>query len=156
MFFMDNDAKQVKRPLSIRRRLAPWVGGMLLFAIGQHLYYERIDGPYSYQVLLFEERGKTRLSSEYLAYVDGQIAPDTIILVIPDGQFSHVEFSGPIRSTKKNFTVVFAPFRESARLPTYKFEIKRTDRDRFCDLVFHVRDNEPKLIGCAGRAYSSD
>lgn len=153
MFCMDNDTKQVKRPVSIWRRLTPWIGGMLLFAIGQHLYYERIDGPYSYQVLLFEERGRSEPDPSFRVSINDKVAFETIALTIPEGPFERVTFRGPVRSRHKDFTVTLTPLRQNGLFPTYTFEIVGDDKERFCDLVFEIRNHVPIVIGCTGRAY---
>ena len=162
MFFMDNDTRQVKRPVSIRRRLALWfawvVGatvslsvafGVFMYVQFPYLFPER--EPYRFQVLSFVERESAIRAPVYNIFIDGKPARDTIFLKIPDGRFAHVFFTETIRSAKKRVEILLVPVRKDPPAQPHAFEIEAIAG--YCDAVIELQGYAATFIGCSARAY---
>ena len=158
MFFMDDDAKQVKRPVSIWRRLAPWVGclalGSMLTVFGQIYYKLAIVGRYKYYALEFIERDLVRPNPRYSVYINDAPAPVDIIVMLPDSLFRHILLSGAVHSTSPRAVYRLVPSPLSTGFQEYRFEIDAVKGK--CHAVFEIRGIEPVFTGCAPLDFRSD
>jgi hypothetical protein len=158
MFFMDNETKLAKNPVSIRRRLAPWVGGVVLGStltvFGQIYYKLEIVGGYTFHALQFIERDFVKPHPRYKVYINDEPALPGIVVDVPGGAFGQIWFSGPVYSTAARAVYRLVPASSDPRFRGYRFEIERVRGP--CYAVFEIRGAEPHFIRCADRDFVSD
>jgi hypothetical protein len=158
MFFMDNDTKQVRKPVSVRRRLAPWIGGIVLGAMltvfGQIYYNLAIVGRYKYYALEFIERDFVRPHPSYSVYINDAPAPVDIVVMLSDGLFGRILFSGPVYAASPRAVYRLVPRSDLAGFREYRFEIDAKKGE--CHAQFEIRGIEPVFVGCSERRFRSD
>ena len=158
MFIMDRNTKQVKRPVSIWRRLAPWVGGIVLgsmLTVFAYVYYKlEIVGGHRFHALQFIERDFVKPHPRYTVYINDAPAPPSIVVDVPGGEFGQIWFSGPVHSTAARAVYRLVPASSEPHFREYRFEIERVRGP--CYAVFEIRGTEPHFIRCADRDFASD